>query len=381
MTEKTPPMRPRVSEGLRAARRRRLLEGAWYSFLSAGFLVVLVFGIASAAAVRPGFCGVCHGEQLQSVQAAEHASVSCDACHAGSSLFGLVESRLSLVEMGISHVISGGDSLESKVSNQTCRGCHEKQISEMVTAEGLKMSHRAIVKENWSCTRCHATSGHGAGGVRLTGYNMDMCLGCHSTNPANRATCIVCHNEDGNREGQPATPGVRGTTDAVEVSAPDPSQTKADALKPLKPKRPERSFSTPWEVTHGPEAERTHGMGNLQTCKACHVAQYCVDCHKMELPHPPNFIGRHGSSLTEKHYTPADCASCHEQSSCDSCHGLPMPHPGGFLKDHAETTGKLGQQACFTCHKERTCESCHIVHVHPGVPKEQLRALQNRPAR
>jgi predicted CXXCH cytochrome family protein len=412
-----------VPKSVRAARRRRLLEGTWYIFLSVAFLAVLMFGVASAAAVRPDFCGTCHESQQKSAEAAEHGSLSCDSCHAGSSVFGLVESRVSLVQMGLAQITPGTDALESRVSNETCRSCHEKDIAKTLTAKGLNMSHRAVVKENWSCTRCHATAGHGEGSSRLAGYNMDMCLQCHNTNPANRATCTVCHNEDGksppgagkvaggfvNRqtttttlpggqeaapaegdEGEPENAETDGTEDATEgdgtedatvTGAPDPAQAKADAAKLLRPKRPDRSYSTPWAVTHGPDAERTHGMGDLQTCKACHAQQYCVDCHKMELPHPPKFMGQHGGSVVRGELTREDCASCHEKSSCDSCHGLPMPHPGDFLKDHAQTTRDLGQQACFSCHREKTCQSCHIVHVHPGVPKDQLKALQNRPVR
>lgn len=213
------------------------------------------------------------------------------------------------------------------------------------------MSHSAVNEAGWSCTRCHAMVGHGEATARQTGYTMDMCLGCHSTNPGNQATCEVCH--------------VGGMVDA----RPRDSRTSTD----------DRGFVTTWEVTHGPRSREIHGMGDLSTCKACHILQYCVSCHGIELPHPSGHLATHGQALVDEVTQETTCLTCHEQAACVNCHQIDMPHPVAFLSEHDDAARERGEALCSRCHDPSTCDACHIRHVHPGIPQDHLKQLRERP--
>jgi hypothetical protein len=124
-----------------------------------------------------------------------------------------------------------------------------------------------------------------------------------------------------------------------------------------------------------------HGMGDTQTCKACHSRQYCASCHGMELPHTTGYLTVHGRDTVARESFDADCLVCHSKASCDGCHGMPMPHPQDFLGQHDSATEQYGSEACERCHPAQTCDECHVRHAHPAVEPEVLEQLRRRPQR
>ena len=152
---------------------------------------------------------------------------------------------------------------------------------------------------------------------------MNVCLDCHNSSTV-RSDCTTCHAE-------------RSMSQRVSTGE--------------------------WQVTHGPNWKQTHGMGDLDTCAACHPTNFCVRCHGISLPHGPDFIKLHPTlALTNRQ----DCTVCHQQSFCDNCHGLPMPHPAAFTPAHPTIVQKQGTAVCMRCHIQDDCTNCHIAHVHPG---------------
>jgi hypothetical protein len=101
----------------------------------------------------------------------------------------------------------------------------------------------------------------------------------------------------------------------------------------------------------------------------------------MEVPHEVGFVQVHGAQLKSGSVKQADCLVCHQTSSCFSCHGIAMPHPAGFVKAHRQQVARLGEKVCYRCHEAASCPSCHQRHIHPGIPTDILRQLQEHPVR
>ena len=334
-------VRPVLSEKDRA--RRVSTEALWYALLTLAGVAVIVVGVISAASVSPRFCAVCHRSATDGLDASAHTGTNCDTCHTRSGALGLVEQRFRVVSMVVGApftALGGGSAGIPGAENTRCVECHRNMLDETFTVRGVTMNHRAPEEEGWLCVQCHLGIAHGGDRYAGSSYTMDMCLSCHGANPQNTETCGLCH-----------PPG----------------------------ESPDVAHVTPWSITHGPNWRTAHGMGNLSTCSTCHSGGYCVACHNVELPHPGNYLARHGIDVLARPTGDADCIVCHKGSACDNCHGIEMPHPGGFVREHVDLTGELGEDLCLRCHNQHACDACHQRHVHPGVPTDLLRQLQERP--
>ena len=195
-------------------------------------------------------------------------------------------------------------------------------MSTRFTAKGVSIVHAQCSKGRM-CTDCHSDTAHGTAATWAKTATMEQCLDCHNADRV-RSDCTSCH-------------GARSQSSLMR--------------------------SGQWVVTHGPNWKQTHGMGDLNTCAACHPANYCVRCHGISLPHGPDYIRIHPTAaLTNR----ADCAVCHRRVFCDSCHGLPMPHPADFTPQHSTIVKQQGTSKCMRCHVQDDCTNCHVKHVHPG---------------
>lgn len=331
-----------TAEASGARKPRPSLEIAWYALLSVVAAVSLAAGVISTAAVSPEFCSLCHAGDTEALAQTAHADLPCDACHAASEPFRLAESRLRVVGMVAMAPFTDESAGIGRVENDACTACHGQDIAGLVTAGGIRMDHRAPTQEGWSCVFCHGATGHADRSPVNARYTMDSCLGCHSSSPENIVGCSICHDESG----------------------PDRDRTAV----------------TPWRVTHGGSWRQTHGMGDLDTCGACHNDQYCVACHSLPLPHGERFLADHGETVAALG-SRESCVQCHTPARCEGCHGVEMPHPGGYLQAHSTLIQAGGDDVCARCHEPSSCEECHTRHVHPGLTDEVVRALRGRPVR
>lgn len=333
-----------VSERLRRSRRReRALELAWYTGIAVLSVLIIASSAVVVAASRPETCQRCHSDVAESVSHSAHSSVPCESCHSGPTALGVLEGRLAVVNMVVATAIPSALPPQGNVPSQRCVSCHEGQLSEPVVVGGLKMDHTAPLEAGWECRSCHAARIHlrtVAGGS----YTMDMCLGCHTANPVNLATCEICH-----------------------VESPGSSQRRADS---------------PWAITHGPNWQSTHGMGDQATCTGCHADSFCSRCHGANVPHPAKYLSTHGKDVLSREDGSEACSRCHREGSCLQCHGTPMPHPDGFLAGHSKEIEKRGdefKETCLRCHKQESCDNCHQRHQHPGLTQERIDALMSNP--
>jgi len=269
-----------------------------------------------------GCSTTCHKQDafVAATAASSHASVRCAACHASSGGGDALAFRLRHLPRAIAPSLFASQRDLSAVPDERCLRCHEKIDEEIVTSNGIRIDH-ANCAQGSACTDCHSTVAHGTqtGWVRV--YDMDTCLECHTKVASSE--CGLCHEGRATRE---------------------------------------RIKSGTFAVTHGPNWEKTHGMGDAHTCSACHTATTCEKCHGPGLPHDARFLETHATVARDPR---AKCSSCHEQSFCEACHGLRMPHPQKFVESHS-AAAKADEALCKRCHVESDCVTCHVKHVHPG---------------
>lgn len=298
------------------AARRRLIWAVPLAFVA---VILFINGYYSIA--LPG-CDSCHmrGEFADQTHASGHASVACVECHVPASTVG----RIAFGYREFFHMVLPFGRPASReaaaVPDKVCDGCHDSIASKTTVANGLRIEHSSCA-EGSSCSDCHSATAHGAKTTWMRVYDMDLCLECHVTKAS--VKCDLCH------EG-------RATEKRIQSGV--------------------------FAVTHGPDWQKTHGMGNMATCSVCHTAATCDKCHGPGLPHDAEFMRKHSSYATA---SSAKCTMCHKQSFCDDCHGMKMPHPAGFTKNHEKISNE-NPDACKKCHSDVDCTTCHEMHVHPG---------------
>lgn len=312
--------------------RIRVCMIQWAAVLAVvvAFAIVLPVGYYAAA---PGECIGCH--DVRSVQGSSavstaHDGVECVACHAGETLserarfayhqaFGM---RVQIVDLR--------DSVVSSIPDDTCTGCHDG-LPAVSESRGLRVMHDPCAEDS-SCVDCHSPVAHPEAVKWPSTYTMEGCLECHGAQQASRS-CETCH-----------VGRIRQTIPSTGT----------------------------FPVTHGPNWESTHGMGEMSTCSTCHDDDFCSPCHGVGVPHSGRFVSVHGPAAKS---ADSQCLSCHITSMCDDCHVYEMPHPVSFTEQHSEIVESDGEGQCRYCHQPQDCTTCHDMHVHPGGagPLEPIR--------
>lgn len=291
-------------------------------------LAAVALGLVLAVTVgsQPGTCASCHSAQAVALADSAHFPIGCYDCHAfGAEIVGFKAAEIARM---YPRGLFGGQprGAVSVIGREACEACHVDVLgsaTEGVT--GIRIVHETCAT-GITCDPCHATVAHGDAVRWIREPVMEDCTGCHQRSDAPIA-CDTCH---------------------LERSLDD------------------RLSAGPWQVTHGPNWQSTHGMGALDSCVVCHPDDYCVRCHGVAVPHPDTFGGEHGQQALAPE---AKCDNCHRSGAyCDSCHGTEMPHPAGFLRRHSDEAGTIDNPACIRCHAVEDCERCHVRHVHPGGP-------------
>lgn len=223
---------------------------------------------------------------------------------------------------------SGGDYvLEGNFKR--CPDCHAdldaflKRTSSLVDG----FAHGFHLDSGAQCGECHKVPTHTEEGIRTP--TMAQCFGCHSQDDpqAPSGACEVCH--------PPAFP-----------LEPD-SHQDADWL---------------------PGAERLsriqagHSVGaqeDGEECRECHASSFCLDCHGVQMPHPPDWQDVHADKAEEAGGD--NCLSCHvERALCNDCHHEGYDQEGpSWRRQHRVVIAAQGVTPCFECHSTKTCAHCH----------------------
>lgn len=303
----------------------------------AAALVALICSLllfVTAGTTRSWNCGLCHAE-VTNGGALSHSQMDCASCHRSPGIVGVITLRVQVVEMMAARAALGGAMVTQAIPDGRCLSCHQDVLKGTVVARGLRMSHSEPHEAGTLCVQCHALGLH----AKLEGgaagrVDMTECLRCHVVSPRS-GDCKLCHIEDVTKERRLASGG--------------------------------------FSATHGPNWQRLHGMGDLNTCSACHTASACQDCHATALPHEDQWLNLHGAA---SQVASSKCFACHSREFCDDCHGVEIPHPGGFRATHSKIAHSASDPRCVNCHDQSSCLACHVRHTHPGLPSEKADRLR-----
>lgn len=301
-----------------------------------GGVVLLVVATVVTSSVPIG-CEGCHARGDFAVQTAAtpHAELQCMECHGGSTF----DARLAFGAAQVTGMVmrvADVDPTLASVESSRCAGCHEGLEERISEASGLRIAHKTCAAGR-ECAACHSPTAHGAAVSWPRTVTMEMCFECHGGSSA-PDDCDVCHA----------------------------SRLPADRIK-----------SGTFAVTHGADWRKTHGLGDMRTCVACHDSSKCDKCHGTGVPHSADFVIKHGEPATS---ADAKCLECHVRAFCSDCHGYEMPHPVEFRRGHARIVERDGEKRCERCHDPADCVRCHEDHVHPTTI-EQLERIRARGGR
>ena len=282
-------------------------------------IVILVLTMLSLVPVIPpagAACGACHqvAPFVEAWKGDAHAGVSCFGCHARRGITGAMQASADgAVRLLISQ--------ESTVAlpplyQERCERCHE-EILEGVTRGAIRMRHTDVIEAGMSCLLCHPWVGHEEmerEDLVVSRSQMSVCLTCHDGDVV-PAGCTLCH--DGRPSDSATTPA--GATAQAQVS-----------------------------------------------CAGCHreeTSANCIDCHGLELPHPPAFWGQHAGMSYD---SPALCARCHENASAEAarpcqCHSNDDNEHGSYnewFPRHGGAAAQAWPGGCM-CHSPAFCGKCH----------------------
>lgn len=309
--------------------KRAVATAVWavFGLLTAWLLATVGLGVYFA---RASDCGGCHVMKpyRRALADGPHSKLPCRACHVTPGVAGTASIGFSGERRALSAVLGRTPSQYSPVSDASCRRCHVESLARTVESHGIRVRHREFTAIR--CSQCHAGSAHQLADRTYPTSHMDECVSCHTPRASDPATCQLCHIENVQRD-------TRG--------------------------------ATAWRAVHGPNWERTHGMGRLTTCATCHESGTCERCHGTKIPHDPDWLQTHGPQATDAR-NKVKCVRCHESDWCTDCHGVTMPHAAGFIKQHASSAEKLGVEACRRCHSAEACDDCHMRSRHPQGPDD-----------
>jgi protein-S-isoprenylcysteine O-methyltransferase Ste14 len=306
--------RTRQRMGMRVKRKASLSRWAPVAVV-AGSLVLLV-ALAPLVPVVGRACGVCHAVEpaVASWRTGPHAAVSCYGCHAGRGLTGAVSA--SFAGVGNLLGVSADSGTRSALFDSGCLSCHGDLRSGMV-GTSVRMQHSDVIEAGVGCVTCHQAVAHeaadGSGSLLpvVERSTMSICLTCHDGVAAS-SECEACHND---RPLDSTSAQVLGVTDL-----------------------------------------RVH-------CEGCHMEETearCIDCHGLELPHPPEFMRKHAGLSYED---PRLCTRCHEGASvtlaCE-CHTEINVHGtySAWFPAHGPAANASGPGGC-NCHRPSFCFRCH----------------------
>lgn len=300
-----------------------------------------------------GCLGACHSKQF------------CVDCHtktkpipASHKAKDWLHGKLTVTEYGTSaaaptaaHAVTALKSVEScEICHGTgganakfCKDCHGMQ---MPHPDSFKQNHVSAAKDKAACQKCHQFK--------------EVCSDCHHEGAKNGVPWQKQHAK---------VVAAKGATDCNKCHEDKQfcvnCHTKLHAV-------PTSHKAKNWLHAAGSGKSAGHSAAfekSSETCGYCHgtggtSAKFCMNCHKLAMPHPSDFKDTHKSGFASKKYTKKTCQNCHAQYFCDSCHHTGASAKIPWRQYHPNIVKKNGADACFKCHQPTYCSYCHVRLIH-----------------
>lgn len=210
-----------------------------------------------------------------------------------------------------------------------CANCHDRLDRELHWREQRKLifNHPAHFAQGIRCAACHQEFPHKPG--RIEYVSVETCFTCHGTTHGTQGAlaptdCDVCHTAD------------------IDPVTPDHKQEIWVSLG-----------------GEGLALHSTDAKARRLFCKMCHEQSYCDSCHRMDIPHPADWVPAVHPATAETER--AACMMCHEaQQFCDDCHHVDYESLPDWTMQHKRIPQVQGAESCFECHEPPFCSACHV---------------------
>lgn len=293
-------------------------------------LIALFLLTAFLLTSNPNYCGSCHlmKKNYNSWLKSSHSNFACLDCHGQRGWKGLISNPIRILSYFFNYfTFKPSSPLSSITPNENCIYCHESILKRVKITSNIKVSHEEFTFSGYYCTDCHSDIAHQIKGVSRNYPNMDRCFNCHNNKKAS-SKCSLCH------------------------------------LLPAKEIKITGSAKSSYSLLH--KEKKYHGLGNQKNCPICHSNNFCLNCHRIIMPHPDNWPLLHSQAAQQ---SKKECLNCHRSSYCFNCHQLEMPHSEKFVRQHGSIALER-KKICQRCHYFKTCEYCHIASAHHFVKKD-----------
>ncbi|MBS3957052.1 MAG: NapC/NirT family cytochrome c [Clostridiales bacterium] len=301
-------------------------------------------GSQHAEAVRtngvPGCLGVCHEPAY------------CQDCHTATNPLPTSHGaadwlRRPAAELG-QHAVDANNEISA------CEVCHGEGGA---SAPFCKSCHVVDVPHPQEFKQFHASTGRN---------NPQACSNCHTY----VELCSDCHHE-GAVDGQPwlrvhaDTTNEQGAEGCFEMCHDRAFCVECHTSRAVLPESHQAGDWTRRATIDAPARHPAAFDEQPENCSYCHgdggaKAKFCTDCHKLEMPHQPDFKETHAPSFREEEFAKPACMNCHSQYFCDRCHHEGATGAQPWTQEHAPLVKDKGAEPCFVCHEPPTCAACHV---------------------
>ena len=327
-------------------------------------VLVVVFGgagIAMHETSRPIFCLSCHemGTPVETWRLSSHKDVACSKCHIMPGYVNMFKSKVTALRQVYLHIKGPVESsaIRAHVPDTNCKACHPKTRN-LIVYHDLQVTHKAHWDRGIECTVCHGDVVHGPQAASVNTPRMATCFKCHNGKQAPN-TCSTCHIVLGNRGPTTFTP------EWVEAHKENIRTESGEACRRCHQQdfcnnchRSAMPHPPNWLVNH-PQAYAK----DSKSCRVCHALPteqkgemaFCRDCHQIRRAHALNWLSVHQDAFRRN---PNECSRCHEQKFCSDCHAIYQQHPTNWLQIHPGAA-TANPQGCRTCHTQEFCDRCH----------------------
>lgn len=323
-------------------------------------VVVTAFTVVMAASLiftsTTSFCDACHlhPADIAAYKVSAHKGVNCEQCHSKPGPFFFLTAKLEALQEPIKFYLGNYEKpILGSVSNQACRRCHTNEtLFATISKGGINVNHKHLIEAGYLCVRCHATVAHGQAVPKgsQTYPTMDQCLICH--NNQYRAAdgtvavsrCDLCHVQPG----YGSTPASHKETDWLKVHGSQGILSTCSACHPSRSKVSVGGVQSDLQTSH----LQSPVPGTPPNCISCHGG--------VVMPHDGTWLSEHGAA--EQKTGQATCLLCHKSPTyCLGCHKVRLPHPSDWFGKHAVAAAQ-SEGTCFTCHAQENCQACHAAH-------------------
>ena len=387
--------RARISLGgyLDPLRRPRWIVWTIVAVVVIAAVMVPVLGITSTRWFCSEGCHKVQDDTIESYQHSSHSEISCMACHmpvnANPVIF-LMHKAEALGELAQTVTnnyelpLNKDDEVALTMKSGQCTQCHNEARRKVTPDAGLKIDHAIHAEKGVNCTICHNRIAHNENFTpklidpktrslnqkHANFMTMTACFRCHTQEVKKGSPpgqCFVCHTPEftllpASHQDPNFFPKGHGQLASAEESRA-PWMNASDVGTETETAVERTSENAVKSESLGEDLPKVEGV-NL--CSTCHARAFCTDCHGVPMPHPSDFVTKHGPIGRAN---PQVCAKCHgfNVDFCGNCHhgthlGYKMNPKQTWKQQHPLAVNQVGAAGCIQpggCHSPTYCAICH----------------------